>query len=256
MTTAQTTPEATTTAQTTFKDQYNEALGTQAVGAAPRLVGEAVLAIMDSKKVPVSFSKLTKEIGEAAARNDIDAVLKLSHDLKNVKDNEGQNKKAIQELATKFKFHDVVQAFQAEFEELAYQIAHKALTETHVQLVKATKKTRSTSSQSGDTDGVNTPSTPRKKSLFKVTKADGTVVDFPVIMGPKGNTDYKAAEEAYKALGFEVKKDGDEYVVEPGTIELKAGGDVMVNRVNLMEAIEKQTSAQFDGWKVEKVKID
>lgn len=260
MTTAANAPAATETAEKpakTFKEQYNEALNAQSFGPAPRNVGEAILAIIAEKKVPVSFSKLTKEIAEAASRNDIDTVLKLSHDLKNVKDNESQNKKAIQELHTKFKFHDVVQAFQAEFEELSYQLALKGLTETHVQLVNASKKTRS-GSKSSDEEG--SPSSPRgknKTSILIFTKPDGTEITFPMRMGPKGNVDFKFAEDAYKAMGFELIKDGDEYGVEPGTIELNNGEpDLPVNRKNLVDTITAKTAKSFEGWSVKKVVID
>lgn len=260
MSTAQTTPEA-TTAETTFKQKYNDVLSTQDVGSAPRIVGEAVLEITDSKKVPVSFSKLTKEIAEAAGRNDVDTVLKLSQDLKNVKDNEGQNKKALQELHTKFKFHDVVQAFHAEFEELAYQIAHKVLTETHVQLVKATKKTRSTGSTAADGEGSTAGSTrgKNKASAYILTKPDGTEITFPIKMGPKGNIDFKAAEDAYVAMGFELIQDPEskEWAIEPGTIEMNNGSaEEPTNRVNLIKAIEGKTAKNFEGWTVKQIKLD
>jgi len=258
--TATNTPAATENTEKqgkTYKEQYNEALAAQSHGPAPRNVGEAILAIIAEKKVPVSFSKLTKEIAEAAARNDIDAVLKLSHDLKNVKDNESQNKKALQELHTKFKFHDIVQAFQAEFEELSYQLALKGLTETHVQLVNATKKTRSSNKASDEEGSAGGTRAKNKTSVFIFTKPDGTEITFPLKMGQKGNIDYKFAEEAYVAMGFEVKKDGDEYVTEPGTIEMNDGSsDLIVSRSNLVQAVKEGKAKNFEGWKVRQVKID
>lgn len=260
MTTAANAPAATDTAAKpaqTYKELYNEALGAQSFGPAPRNVGEAILKIISEKKVPVSFAKLNKEIAEAAGRNDVDAILKLSQDLKNVKDNESQNKKALQELQSKFKFHDIVQAFHDEFEELAYQLAHKALTETHVQLVNASKKTRSSNKSSDDEGSPSSPRSKNKTSILIFTKPDGTEITFPMRMGPKGNVDFKFAEDAYKAMGFELIKDGDEYGVEPGTIELNNGEpELPVNRKNLVDTITAKTAKSFEGWSVKKVVID
>lgn len=260
-TAAQAKPETATEATNvqTFKEKYNDVIGASNVGPAPRNVAESLLNIMFTQRVPTSFAKLNKEIAEAAARNDVDAILKLSHDLKNVKDNESQNKKALQELHSKFKFHDVVQAFQAEFEELAYQLAHTALVETHSQLTKAAKGTRGGSKASGATGGESTGTRgPNKSYVWEITKPDGSKVHFPIVMGKTGNIDYKKAEAGYKALGYEVKKEegSSEYFVEPGTIKLTSGEEVIVTRTNLIDAIQKQTGADYQGWKAEKVEAN
>lgn len=238
-----------------FKDTYNAALQAQNLNGVSKDLSESLLKIMFSHRVPTSFSNLTQQIAEAANRGDVDTVLKLSQDLKNVQDNERQNKKSLDELSKKFKFHDVLQAFHDEFEELAYQIASTALSKSHAMLVQhAGKKTRTPRAASAD--GEAGEGRKNKQSVFKITMKDGTVVDFPIVQGPKGNIDFKKAEAAYNALGFEVKVEGKEQFVEPGIIELKAGGSVPVNRSNLIEAIEKQTAEQFEGWKVEKIKLD
>jgi hypothetical protein len=245
-----------TNATKSAKANYEEALSAQNLIPGSKNLSEAVLNILLSNRVPSSYTNLTKQIAEAASKGEIDTVLKLSNDLKNVQDNERQNKKSLEELRKKYSLADVLQAFAPEFEEVAYEVAVKTLSTTHALITEASKKKGSRTSKAAGEGAEGGEGRKNKQSVFKITKKDGTVVDFPIVYGPKGNTDFKKAEEAYKALGFEVIKDGDEYMVEPGVINLKAGGTAMVNRVNLIEAIEKQTAAQFDGWKVEKVKVD
>ncbi|HBO0923605.1 TPA: hypothetical protein L4G10_006688 [Pseudomonas aeruginosa] len=238
------------------KAAYEEALSAQNLFPGSKNLSEAVLNILLANRVPAGIAKLFKEIAEATEKQDIATIVKLSNDLKNAQDNEKQHKKSLDELRSKFNLADVLQAFAPEFEEIAYEVAGKTLSTTHALITEASKKKGSRTPKAAGEGAEGGEGRKNKQSVFKITKKDGTVVDFPIVYGPKGNTDFKKAEDAYKALGFEVKKDGDEYMVDPGVIELKAGGTVMVNRVNLIEAIEKQTAAQFDGWKVEKVKVD
>lgn len=218
-------------------------------------IAKGVIDTFNEILVPKAEIKLNADIKAAIARDDWDTAESLMAQRKEVKANQAKDGNIIKEIR-KHDFPLVLKAFRAEFDAIIYEIAYNVLTGSHTAIVEAAKSTRAPRGSKATGEDAGSEKTTRKKSMFKVTKPDGTVVDFPVIMGPKGNTDYKAVEDAYKALGFEVKKDGDEYVVEPSTIELKAGGEVMVNRVNLMDAIEKQTAAQFDGWKVEKIKID
>ena len=254
--TATNTPAATATED--FKKLYQDTTveGTSHLhNAGAKKIAASVINTFNDVLVPKAELELNAEIKAAIAREDFDAAYPLMEKRKEIKANQAKDGNLIKEIR-KHDFPLVVKAFRAEFDAIIYEIAYNVLTGTHTAIAEAAKPARAPRSPKAAGDDAGGEKTTRKKSLFKVTKKDGTVVEFPVIMGPKGNTDFKAVEDAYKALGFEVKKDGDEYVVEPGTIELKAGGNIMVNRVNLMEAIDKQTSAQFDGWKVEKIKID
>ncbi|OOV98448.1 hypothetical protein [Pseudomonas sp. MF4836] len=254
--TATNAPAATT--EVDFKKKYEETNEPSNAGLhnpVAKNLSEKVLTSFYDVLTPKAELNLQAQIKQAAAVGDFDALEALMAQRKEIKANQAKDGNIIKEIR-KHDFPLVLKAFRAEFDAIIYEIAYNVLTGSHKAIVEASKSTRAPRGSKATGDDAGGEKATRKKSLFKVTKPDGTVVDFPVIMGPKGNTDFKAVEDAYKALGFEVKKDGDEYVVEPGTIELKAGGNVMVNRVNLMEAIEKQTSAQFDGWTVEKIKID
>ena len=164
-----------------FKAKYEETLTAQNVQAGARNLAEDVLTILLNQRVPAGFGDINGQIAEAAKRGDVDSVLELSQKLKNLKDNETANVKALADLKKKHTFADVLQAFSAEFEELAYNVSHRTITATHA-----------------------------------------------------------------------IK----EYSIEPGFIELKDGNNVMVSRTNMIEAIEKQTAAMFDGWKAEKVQIN
>jgi hypothetical protein len=243
-----------------FKTKYEETLTAQNLQVGARNLAEDVLTILLNQRVPAGFGDINSQIAEAAKRGDVDSVLELSQKLKNLKDNETANVKALADLKKKHTFADVLQAFSAEFEELAYKVSHRTITATHAMLTEAGKAKgtrRSSKTESDDGEGEKTKRN-NKRSIYKITKADGTVVDFPIVMGADGNTNYKKAEEGYKALGFEVIQDAEtkEYSIEPGTIELKDGSNVMVSRTNMIEAIEKQTAAMFDGWKAEKVQIN
>ncbi|WP_405126085.1 hypothetical protein ACI51W_03520 [Pseudomonas marginalis] len=254
--TATNAPAATETED--FKKLYQDTTveGTSHLhNAKAKKIAASVINTFNDVLVPKAELELNAQIKAAIAREDFDAAYPLMEKRKEIKANQAKDGNIIKEIR-KHDFPLVVKAFRAEFDAIIYEIAYNVLTGTHTAIAEAAKPARAPRGSKAAGEDAGGEKATRKKSLFKVTKPDGTVVDFPVIMGPKGNTDFKAVEDAYKALGFEVKKDGDEYVVEPGTIELKAGGNVMVNRVNLMEAIEKQTSVQFDGWKVDKIKID
>ena len=244
-----------------FKTKYEETLTAQNLQVGARNLAEDVLTILLNQRVPAGFGDINSQIAEAAKRGDVDSVLELSQKLKNLKDNETANVKALADLKKKHTFADVLQAFSAEFEELAYKVSHRTITATHAMLTEAgkAKGTRRSKATSESDDGeVEKTKRNNKRSIYKITKADGTVVDFPIVMGADGNTNYKKAEEGYKALGFEVIQDPEtkEYSIEPGFIELKDGNNVMVSRTNMIEAIEKQTAAMFDGWKAEKVQIN
>lgn len=241
-----------------YKKLYDETTEAAAAGLHKGVAKTLAAKVIDTfyeVLTPKAELELQAQIKHAASVGDFDTVEVLIAKRKEIKTNQAKDGNIIKEIR-KNDFPLVLKAFRPEFDAIIYEIAYNVLTGSHTAIVEASKSTRAPRGSKATGDDAGGEKTSRKKSIYKVTKADGTVVDFPVIMGPKGNTDFKAVEDAYKALGFEVKKDGDEYVVEPGTIELKAGGDVMVNRVNLMDAIEKQTAAQFDGWKVEKIKID
>ena len=238
------------------KANYEEALSAQNLIPGSKNLSEAVLNILLANRVPAGIAKLFKEIAEATEKQDIATIVKLSTDLKNAQDNEKQHKKSLDELRSKFNLADVLQAFAPEFEEIAYEVAGKTLSTTHALITEASKKKGTRTPRAASADGESGEVRKNKQSVFKITKKDGTVVDFPVVAGSKGNIDFKKAEAAYNALGFEVKVEGKEQFVEPSTIVLKDGSEIPVNRSNLMETIEKQTAAQFDGWKVEKVKVD
>ncbi|HEJ1837310.1 hypothetical protein JE006_22980 [Pseudomonas aeruginosa] len=238
------------------KANYEEALSAQNLIPGSKNLSEAVLNILLSNRVPSSYTNLTKQIAEAASKGEIDTVLKLSNDLKNVQDNERQNKKSLEELRKKYSLADVLQAFAPEFEEVAYEVAVKTLSTTHALITEASKKKGSRTPKAAGEGAEGGEGRKNKQSVFKITKKDGTVVDLPILQGPKGNIEFKKAEAEYNALGYTVKVEGKEQFVEPSTIVLKDGSEIPVNRSNLIEAIEKQTSAQFDGWKVEKVKVD
>lgn len=251
-------PAANTTTEDYKKlyEETTEAPASQLHNAGAKKVAAKVISTFNEVLIPKAELKLLADIKEAIARDDFDAAEALMAQRKDIKNNQAKDGNIIKEIR-KHDFNLVLKAFRNEFDSIIYEIAYNVLTGTHTAIAEASKATRAPrGSKQTDGDAANASTSTRKKSIFKVTKKDGTVVEFPMILGPKGNVDYKAAEEAYKALGFEVKKEGDEYMVEPGTIELKAGGNVMVNRSNLMEAIEKQTSKQFDGWTVEKIKLD
>jgi len=223
--------------------------------AGAKKIAASVINTFNDVLVPKAELELNAEIKALIAREDFEAAYPLMEKRKEIKANQAKDGNIIKEIR-KHDFPLVVKAFRAEFDAIIYEIAYNVLTGTHTAIAEAAKPTRAPRGSKAAGDDAGGEKATRKKSIFKITKKDGTVVDFPVIMGKNGNTDYKAVEDAYKALGFEVKKDGDEYVIEPGAIELKAGGNVLVSRTNLIDAIEKQTSAQFDGWKVEKIKID
>lgn len=261
--------QANTEAQTTenkaksenFKVKYDEVLSAQGLQPGAKDLSEAILDILLAERVPAGFGDINSQIAEAAKKNDVDTILELSLKLKNLKDNETANVKALADLKKKHTFADVLQAFSAEFEELAYKVSHKTITTTHALITNASKPKTTRRSKVESDDGESEGEKAKRKnksSIYKITKADGTVIDFPIVMGADGNTNYKKAEEAYKALGFEVHQDAEtkEYSIEPGTIELKDGSNVMVSRTNMIEAIEKQTAAMFDGWTAKKVQID
>ncbi|HIE2280357.1 TPA: hypothetical protein ACXK4S_000683 [Pseudomonas aeruginosa] len=246
-----------------FKAKYDDVLSLQGVQPGAKNLAESILDIMRDQRVPAGFDKVYAELQDALNRKDNKAIAEISNKLTSLQSAEAANAKSLVDLKKKHTFADVLQAFTEEFEELAYKISHKTLTTTHALITEASKAkgTRrskaSSESESYEGEGEKTKRN-NKRSIYKITKADGTVVDFPIVMGADGNTNYKKAEEGYKALGFEVIQDAEtkEYSIEPGTIEMKDGSNVMVSRTNMIEAIEKQTAAMFDGWTAKKVQID
>jgi len=245
--------QANTETQTTdskaksFKNTYEESLKAQNVKAGARDLSEELLNIMFSHRVPAGFSDLNNKIAEAAKRNDVEEILKLSQQLKNVKDNEAANQKAIADLKKKHTFSDVLQAFNDEFEELAYQVAAKTFSTTHALIVQAGSK--QTGKKSKDTsDSADTQK--RTMAIFKITK-DGKSVELPMRPG-RAASNLTQDKEAFDFLNFKIVTEEGKEVLEPGTIAMNEKDNVTASRANIVKAIEEKVKG-FEDYTVEQI---
>jgi len=240
-----------------YKKKYEETNEASSAGLHNPIakgLSEKVLSSFYDVTVPKAELNLQNQIKQAAAIGDFDTLEALMSQRKEIKTNQAKDGNIIKEIR-KHDFPLVLKAFRAEFDTIIYEIAYNVLTGTHKAITEASKSTKGTrSTKAASSDDSDTAK--RKSSKYVITMKDGTVVDFPVKKGPTGGVDFNFSKDAYAALGYEVKKDGEEYVVEPGTIELIAGGEIPVNRSNLVDAIKNQTAEKFKGWTVEKVTID
>ncbi|EMM2241343.1 MULTISPECIES: hypothetical protein [Pseudomonas] len=247
---------------TDFKAQYEET--TDAAGAtlyvpAAKDLAEKVLSTFDQVLTPKAELNLKNSIKDAAAAGDFDLLEELMAKRKEIKANESKHANVLKEIR-KHEFTDVLKAFRGEFDAIIYEIAYNVLTGSHVAIEKAVanaKPARGSKASAGGEQSTGSRG-PNKSYVWELTKPDGSKIHFPIVMGKTGNVDYKKAEAGYKALGYEVKKEegSNEYFVEPSTIKLTTGGEVPVSRTNLIEAIQKQTGADYQGWKAEKVEAN
>lgn len=238
-----------------FKKKYNEVLSAQGVQSGARNLAEDVLNILLNQRVPAGFGDINGQIAEAAKRGDVDAVLELSQKLKNLKDNETANVKALADLKKKHTFADVLQAFSAEFEELAYKVSHRTITSTHTLIIEASKAKGTRRSSKADSDDSEKSTATRKKSVIEITTADGEKIEMPVRQG-LGASKFKADEAIFEKLGFKVIVEGKDESLEPSVIELDNGTNVPANRNNIFNVITEQNAKMFKGYKAEKVTIE
>lgn len=190
-----------------------------------------------------SYADLTAQIAEASKKGDIDLIIKLSTDLKNVKDNRSSHEKTFKQLTDKYDFADVLQAFKPQFEELAYAAAYKALTEAHTNI----SQSRKTGAEKPATEKAT-----RTESVYEITKGDKTIT-FPI---RAGRSKLSLDKEAFEWLGFSIVLDEDKKeTLEPATIEVAEGKFEPATRKAIAEAIadEKVNVKMFEGFKAVKI---
>jgi hypothetical protein len=224
----------------TVKNTFEEAVKANLHGEAPNQLADKVLKTILNQKISSSYNDINKQIAQAALIGDIDLVIELSNKLKNVKDSRKQHEKSYAEIQSKYDFSDILQAFSAEFEEMAYGVAYEVLTGTYVAVEAAKKK----STGKGATD---TEKTPREVKVYTITNAEGKSVQFPI---RAGRSKLDLDKEAFEFLGFKLMKDPDDKssTLEPGTIEVEPGKHEPAARKSIAEAILSGKVEFFKGF--------
>lgn len=214
----------------TAKQDYQEAMEASLHQPVAKIISESVMTVLMNATMSNSYADLTSQIAEASKKGDVDLIIKLSTDLKNVKDNRSSHEKTFKQLQDKYDFADVLQAFKPEFEELAYAAAYKALTTAQTSI-----------KQSGKAGGTK-PAKPtgddakRHQTIYKITKGDESAI-FPIRMG-RASVNLKQDEEAFNLLGFKVEKEDNKDVLNPGTIKQADGTEELATRKSIVAAIQ------------------
>jgi hypothetical protein len=230
-----------------FKAEYEDAIksaGLYHAGATNN--GERVLNRLLSATVPSSAAALNKEIAEAAAKNEEDKLEELFKKRKALKDAESANLKSLATIRQSTPFEKILIAYKPEVEALAYELALEVLKGTHVALNNATPAKRAKSG-GAPSDENKKPAAAAKEAHIEGPDGQTFVVPFH-----KGPPTLKGLGELLKALGFNVEETPKGPKTEE-TIKPKEGGEMLVTRRNIVDAIK---SGLYKGFTVTKDETD
>lgn len=233
-----------TTVEKTSKDKFQEAIDAGLHKPEAQVIAKEVIAVLLNASVSNSYADLTAKIAEASKNGDIEQILKLSNDLKNVKDNRSSHEKTFKQLTDKYDFADVLQAFKPQFEALAYDAAYKALTTAETTIKKSGK--------GGAAAKPAAEKATRTETVYEITKGDKTVT-FPI---RAGRSKLSMDKEAFEFLGFKIVLDEDgKEALEPGTIEVAEGKFEPATRKSIAESIasEEINVKMFEGFTAKKL---
>lgn len=243
MSTAQaaTKPEAAKTP----KAEYEEAITAQLHEASAKVISEKVLDRLLSAKVPTALSDLNKQIGEASSRQDFDKIIELTKQISDIRSANKHNKTDIAQLRDKYKFEDVISIYSAEFENVAYSLALDVLKQAHISIRNAAPAKRAKA-------GTGTDEGRRASAAAKEAHIAGPDGQTFVVPFHKGPPTLKGLGELLKALGFNVEETPKGPKTEE-TIKPKEGGEMLVTRRNIVDAIK---SGLYKGFTVTKDETD
>jgi hypothetical protein len=232
------------------KNIYEDAILTQDYVHQAVNLGEKVLALLSSQKVASEYEDTLNKINEAASQGDVTTVLELSKKLGDIQHNRATHEKSFIDLKKKYTFSDVLQAFNKEFEELAYTVAHETLVESHKAVAEATKAkgTRGPNKPVDSQEGKET----RPAAVYKISK-DGKSIEFILRAGPAKLDQDK---EAFEFLGFKLvdSADGKKKVLEPAELVFDNGDKVKAARSSIVKALNDGGIKMFADYDIAEIK--
>ena len=216
------------------KSDYENAISLSQHVPQAKTISEMVLDAFDTSKESDKIRELRAAIRKANDEFDDDKAYELMGELKQLKDTEFANSRALEDLSTKFTIQQILASFKKDpaFEEIVFGLALKVLNHTH-QAIKE------------PTGGKAKNPRPKKEAeVFVITK-DEVSMTFPIRSGrAKPSSD----REAFEFLGFSFVGEGDEAELEVAIFIDKDGAEQPATRKNIVTAIQEQSA--FEGYTV------
>ena len=185
-----------------FKEIYEEGITAYASGNSfAQSVAEIVLTKFSEAKKSPKIAEKMEAIKAATLAFDIQTVVTLSQELKDINDNESSDAKVV-ESVKKQGFQTALKAFDKEFTELAYEIAVEVQKRIHSSQTNAFAQQQSNKPGRKPKDP-NAPATLPRVALagvFKVKTKEGS--EYTLEAGKKGNFSWNGYSTLLDDLGI------------------------------------------------------